>query len=179
MTLSTQTRRGFLGATALSVAGLTTSGHVARANSAGSGDTFHFEVQRSEAEWRAALSEEDYHILREGGTEAPKSSPLWENQAAGTYHCKGCALPVYTSRWQAHPGIGFVFFRQNVPNSVLMGIDQTNPYTGSAEMVPDILALIETHCRRCGSHFGHLLTINGTSLHCINGASLDFAAAEA
>lgn len=55
-----------------------------------------------------------------------------------------------------------------------MGIDQTNPYSDSDEIVPDILALIEVHCRRCGSHFGHLLVINNTALHCTNGAAMNF-----
>lgn len=174
------TRRGFLGAAALAA----TSGAAvlsapgARANPMAAED-FAYEVQRSEAEWRELLTDAEFHILREGGTETPQSSAWWQNEQAGTYHCKGCDLPLFTSRWQTFPGPGWVFFRQNIPASVLTGTDQTNPYTGSSEPVPDILALIEVHCRRCGSHLGHLLTINGTTLHCINGSALNFVPAEA
>lgn len=173
----THSRRAFLGTAAFGVLSVaqTRPGDTAVA----ADETFTFEIQRTEAEWRAMLTDAEFAIMREGATEPAKSSPWWQSREEGSYACKGCDLPLYVSRWQTYPDIGWVFFRQSVPNAVMMGIDQSNPYGGSAEMVPDELALIETHCRRCGSHLGHIIAVRGDALHCINGTSLTFNPAEA
>ncbi len=155
------------------------------------GDAFAFEVIRSEAEWRAQLTEAEYAILREGATEVPKSDPLWDSTAPGMYACKGCALPVYDARWKVVLDIGFLFYRHCEEDSVLTSIDRSvyAQFGGEAgsmgPVVPeglseedlralDTLLLIEVHCRRCASHLGHLLLAKGKLLHCINGAALDF-----
>lgn len=140
----------------------------------GAGEEFVYEIQRTEAEWRDRLTRTEYRILRDGGTEWRNSSPLRNEQREGTYHCKGCGLPVYTSDWKVRLDIGWVFFTQSRPNTVLMSIDSAPAYGGENSMPEPSDALIETHCRRCGSHFGHLVAGNGTVLHCINGASLVF-----
>ena len=133
---------------------------------------FEYSYQQTDAEWRAQLSEFDFTILREGKTEPKKSSPLWKEQRAGAYRCKGCDLRIYSSDYKVKLKKGWVFFRQSEPDSVLLGIDLTTSYGGKKK---DQTA-IEAHCRRCGSHFGHMLYINGEILHCINGASLNFIA---
>lgn len=139
-------------------------------------DGFAYEVTRTDEEWRAQLGEHDFDILRLGGTEVPKSSPLWQETRSGTYACKGCALDLYTSRWKAEVDKGWVFFRQSVPNSLLMAIDF--PDGLQDVMGLEILSAIEVHCRRCGSHQGHILLVEGSVLHCINGASLLFTPGE-
>lgn len=173
----TSSRRAFLGTAALAALSIARPRRADAATVAA--DTFTFEIQRTEAEWRAMLSDEEFAILREGATEPAKSSPWWQSREEGSYACRGCDLPLYVSRWQTYPDIGWVFFRQSVPNAVMMGIDQRNPYGGNEEMVPDELSLIETHCRRCGSHLGHIIAVRGDALHCINGTSLTFSPAEA
>ena len=162
-------RRSFLGAgAALAVsAGSTASSSTEAAKDS----VFEYEVVRSDAEWRERLTIEEYEILRNGGTEAKKSSAYWDHEAEGSYCCKGCGLTLYDSTWQVYPGIGWVFFRQSRPNTILMDIDG-NPYTGMADT--RILSIIEVHCRRCGSHLGHLLTVNNATLHCVNGKALEF-----
>ena len=163
-------RRGFLGAgAALAVAA--TSAATRPAKAAAETADFTYEIVRTEAEWRQMLTVEEFEILRKGGTEAKKSSKYWDQEAEGTYSCKGCDLAVYDATWQVHPGIGWVFFRQSEPNSILMDIDG-NPYTGMTDT--RILSIIEAHCRRCGSHLGHILTVNNATLHCINGKALEF-----
>lgn len=145
----------------------------ARATTVEDDDTFRFEVERSEAEWRAMLTEQEYAILREGDTEWPGSSALWDDYSAGEYTCRGCALHLYTSSRRAPIDKGWVFFYHALPNAVLTGIDTGSPYSMDPD---DDRTLIEVHCRRCGSHLGHILRVDAEVVHCINGASLVFTA---
>jgi len=161
-------RRAVLGSAAASTALL--AGRPARAEG-GSGHAY--EVTRTEAEWRAMLSEEEFRILREGGTETRFASPLVEETRPGVYHCRGCDLPAYDGEWKTVLDKGWVFFYHAVPDAALMSIDGVP--SRYQEMV-DLAALsaIEVHCRRCGSHFGHILIVDGELLHCVNGTSFAF-----
>ena len=169
MTLNPLGRRTFLGGTALSLMALTRP--VSAATTAPSSESFSYEITRSDAEWRAMLSKPEYVVLRKGSTELPKSNPLWNHFEPGSYHCRGCDLTVYDSIWKVPVDKGWAFFSQSRENAILMGIDGPVP-DGMSDDGPG--AMIEAHCRRCGSHLGHILTVEGTTLHCINGISLTF-----
>ncbi|MFT6155161.1 MAG: peptide-methionine (R)-S-oxide reductase [Neolewinella sp.] len=130
---------------------------------------FRYEVQFTDSQWREKLSDHEYQILRKAETEEPKSSPLWKEAAAGDYRCKGCSLLVYASENKVVLDKGWVFFTHSETDSVLNGIDQSTEYDSKV-----FKNLTEAHCRRCGSHLGHILYINKTILNCINGASLVF-----
>ncbi|MEM9756726.1 MAG: peptide-methionine (R)-S-oxide reductase, partial [Pseudomonadota bacterium] len=125
-------------------------------------DTFDYEVTRTEEEWRARLSRNEYRIMRDGGTEWQRSSPFWDSEEVGTYCCKGCGLPLFSSGTKIILPVGWVFFRHSFPRSTLTDIDPINPYNNemNPQPVDDIDALVEVHCRRCGSHLGHLVAIN-------------------
>lgn len=169
----TQTRRRFLATTAVAGASVPLAAH-ATERATGS-DEFRFEIERTEDEWRSMLTNAQYEVLRNGATEPPEYSPLWEETADGTYHCRGCELHAYDSRWKTILDKGWLFFGHSVPNAALTGIDQ-NP--GAEGMVGTIdNTTIEAHCRRCGSHWGHILYVEGRVLHCINGTALEFRAA--
>lgn len=149
---------------------------VARAERVAGKDGFDYEVKRSPEDWQKRLAshygDRDYRILRLGETEVPKSSNLWNEERDGAYHCKGCDLHVYDANWKVPLDKGFAFFRHSVPNSLLTGVDwegDAGPGLGL-----DALSTIEVHCRRCGSHMGHILLVDAKLLHCINGASLVF-----
>lgn len=160
-------------------------------------DTFQYEVTRTDDEWRAMLSEDEYKIMRLGGTEAPRSHPLWDSTEKGTYICKGCDLPIYEGRFKVVIDKGWLFYRHSEPNSVLTGIDKSvysqfggQSGDGGTPMVPtevdisqfseeerdllDPLLSIEAHCRRCGSHLGHVLYVENKLVHCINGTAMNF-----
>ena len=161
-------RRAFLTAT-----GITAAAAVApRQAAAGVSADFSFEVTRTEEEWREMLSEDEFRIMRRGGTELPGSSELWTETRPGDYCCKGCDLLTYRGAWREPVDKGWVFFRHSEENTVLTGVDGPvaeygmDPYTD--------LTMIEAHCRRCGSHLGHILLVDAMILHCINGASLTF-----
>lgn len=170
MTSPINRRSLLLSASAATVAfGQPTQARVA----AGENSDYVYEVAKTDEEWLAQLGEKDFDILRKGYTEGQKSSPLWDEQRAGMYHCKGCDLPVFDGRWKTMvEGKGWVFFFHPVPDSVLTNIDGPTPEYGS--MAPGKEPLTEIHCRRCGSHLGHYLIVAGKMTHCINGASLTF-----
>lgn len=123
---------------------------------------FEFEIQRTDAQWRARLNEEEYRILRRGGTEPRHTSPLATENASGIYACKGCDLPIYSSTHKVILDRGWAFFRHSYENATMTAIDNDQ---------------IEAHCRRCGSHLGHILYVEREILHCINGSALTFTTA--
>ena len=135
---------------------------------------FPYEVTFTDAEWKERLSELQYFVMREGGTEPRQSSLLAFEKRDGTYACKGCDLPAFESTWKVpHFDIGWVFFKQAIPDAVLTGVDMSFNPRGMNE--DEVGATIECHCRRCGSHIGHILNVRGDVLHCLNGTSLVFS----
>jgi len=128
-----------------------------------------FEVTRTDAEWRAMLTNLQYAVMREEGTERAFSSPLDKNYAAGTYHCRGCDLPLYSSETKYDSTTGWPSFWQALPDAV-----RTKPDRKLFSV------RTEVHCRRCGSHLGHIFDDGPQPTgmrHCLNGVSLVFRAA--
>lgn len=148
-------RRGFLLASA---ATLITGANVARAST--------FEIVRTEAEWRDLLSDVEYRVMREEATEKAGSSPLNKETRAGVYHCRGCDLALYSSDTKYDSGTGWPSFWDSL--------------TGTIETKPDrklFVTRTEVHCRRCGSHLGHIFDDGPQPTgkrHCLNGVSLVF-----
>ncbi|WP_291731825.1 peptide-methionine (R)-S-oxide reductase MsrB [Leisingera sp. F5] len=125
-----------------------------------------FEVTRTEAEWRAMLSEAEYQVMREEATERPGTSPLNKETRDGIYHCKGCDLPLYGSAVKYDSGTGWPSFWESLPGAV-----------GTKQDRKLFVTRIEVHCRRCGSHLGHVFDDGPDPTgkrHCLNGVSLVF-----
>ena len=125
-----------------------------------------YEVTHTDAEWRKLLTPAQYNILRQAGTEPPFSSPLLNEARPGTYECAGCELPVFSSKTKYDSGEGWPSFWAPLPNAVLT---QTDNSFG--------MQRTEVHCRRCGSHLGHLFHDGPppTGLrYCIDGLALIF-----
>lgn len=128
-----------------------------------------FEVTRSDAEWRSMLSASEFRVMRQEGTERPGSSPLDKIYASGTYTCRGCALPLYPSATKYDSGTGWPSFWDSLPGSIGSKPDNTL-----------LTRRTEVHCRRCGSHLGHIFDDGPApsgKRHCLNGVSLQFQAA--
>ncbi len=127
-----------------------------------------FEVTRTEGEWRAMLTNLQYRVMREEGTERSGTSPLDKNYADGTYYCRGCDLALYPSDTKYDSGTGWPSFWESLPNSIGTKPDRKLFYVRT-----------ECHCRRCGSHLGHIFDDGPQPTgkrHCLNGASLVFRA---
>ena len=125
-----------------------------------------FQITRTEAEWKALLTPDQYAVLREENTEPPGSSPLLDEHRKGTFTCAGCDLPLFPSEAKYDSGTGWPSFYQPLPNAVGERKDNTLFTTRS-----------EVHCRRCGGHLGHVFDDGPqpTGLrYCMNGLALEF-----
>ena len=128
-----------------------------------------FEITRSDAEWKKLLTPAQYRVLRKEGTERPYTSPLNEEKRAGTYHCAGCDLPVYSSKTKYESGTGWPSFWEPLPNAI-----------GTKPDRKLLTVRTEVHCRRCGGHLGHVFEDGPkpTGLrYCMNGVAMTFKAA--
>ena len=154
-------RRYFI-ASVLAAGSAVTLGRVSGA-SAASGS---FEVTRTDAEWRALLSDFEYAVMREEATERAGSSPLDKQYDPGTYHCKGCDLALYSSKHKYDSGTGWPSFYKSLKGAI-----------GTKEDRKLFAVRTECHCRRCGSHLGHVFDDGPAPTgkrHCLNGVSLVF-----
>ncbi len=130
-----------------------------------------FEITKSEDEWKALLTPEQFAVLRRESTERPFTSALLDEHRKGTYTCAACNLAAYDSATKYDSGTGWPSFFDVLPNAVGKKEDNTLFTTRT-----------EVHCRRCGGHFGHVFEDGPapTGLrYCRNGVALKFAVASA
>ncbi len=102
-------------------------------------------IQKSKAEWKHILSEAQFYVLREEGTERPFSSPLDHEKRSGIYVCGGCTLPLFTSEMKFDSGTGWPSFFTSIPGHLATKNDYLL-----------IVPRTEYHCVRCGGHQGHV-----------------------
>ncbi len=125
-----------------------------------------FEIEKSDTEWRAQLTPDQYQVLRRHGTERAGTSPLDKEYGRGAYRCAGCDLPVFTSDTKFDSGTGWPSFWAPIEDAVGTSTDRGFFMTRT-----------EVHCRRCGGHLGHVFDDGPrpTGLrYCMNGAALKF-----
>jgi peptide-methionine (R)-S-oxide reductase len=124
-------------------------------------------VERTEAEWRALLTPEQYRILREKGTERAFSGALTENDETGNYQCAGCGALLFLSGAKFDSGCGWPSFM--LPSDSNTVVEREDLSHG--------MRRVEVTCARCGGHLGHVFPDgpHPTGLrYCINSASLTF-----
>ncbi|TKA21991.1 Peptide methionine sulfoxide reductase B2, chloroplastic [Salinomyces thailandicus] len=127
-------------------------------------------VQKSDSEWQAQLSPEQFRVLREKGTEAPFTGEYDKHQpTSGTYTCAGCNAPLYTADHKFKSGCGWPAFFDTVPGAVTRHSDRTFG-----------MERIEIVCTNCGGHLGHVFKGEGyptptDERHCVNSVSLKFS----
>lgn len=162
----TVTKRGFLGGASATLGALLLG---AGCSTEAVAETF--EVTRSEEQWRRLLTPAQYRVLRDEGTEQAGSSPLNQEHRSGAYLCAGCNLPVYRSQDKFESGTGWPSFVRPIQGNVRTRPDNTLLTTRT-----------EAHCRRCGSHLGHVFEDGPPPTGqrwCMNGVAMRFAPARA
>lgn len=125
------------------------------------------EVEKTEKDWKKILTEEQYHVLREKGTERPFAGTYNDHNEDGVYKCVGCGTPLFSSDTKFKSGTGWPSFSDVVDNE-------------NIELKEDrSFGMIRTEvlCKNCGGHLGHLF-MDGPKptncRYCINSISLDF-----
>ncbi|CDO97345.1 unnamed protein product [Coffea canephora] len=126
-------------------------------------------VQKSEEEWRAVLSPEQFRSLRQKGTEYPGTGEYDKFYSEGVYNCAGCGTPLYRSTTKFNSGCGWPAFYEGIPGA----INRTPDPDGRR---------IEITCAACGGHLGHVFKGEGfptptDERHCVNSISLKFTPA--
>jgi peptide-methionine (R)-S-oxide reductase len=129
-----------------------------------------FPKGKSEAEWRRILTREQFHILREEGTERAYSHPLNKEKRKGTFVCAGCANRLYASAHKYDSGTGWPSFWQAIDRQAV----------GKSTDFKIGYPRTEVHCADCGGHLGHIFGDGPKPTgerHCINGLALKFVPA--
>ncbi len=122
-------------------------------------------MPENEEEFKNVLTPEEYAVLREKGTEAPFSGEYVHEKADGTYECKVCGNPLFSSDAKFDSGTGWPSFDEALPNAIEQHADTSGG-----------MRRVEITCARCGSHLGHVFDDGPTSTgkrYCINSICLD------
>ena len=125
-----------------------------------------FPVQKTDAAWRAALTPEQYRVLRGHGTERAFTSPLDIEKRAGTFACAACGQTLFSSSTKFDSRTGWPSFWEPLDSAVGTSVDRSM-----------FMVRTEVHCARCGSHLGHIFPDGPrpTGLrYCINGVAMTF-----
>jgi peptide-methionine (R)-S-oxide reductase len=125
-----------------------------------------FEVTHTEAQWRKLLSDNQFRVLRQGGTERPFSSQLNNEHRSGRFTCAGCQLELFSSNTKFDSGTGWPSFWAPLEHAVVANADRSFG-----------MLRTEVLCRRCGGHLGHVFDDGPrpTGLrYCINGVAMGF-----
>jgi peptide-methionine (R)-S-oxide reductase len=123
-------------------------------------------TQKTDTDWKATLTPDQFHVLREHGTEHRDSSPLLHEKRDGTFACAGCGQPLFSSDTKYESGTGWPSFYRPIEGAIGTTTDRSYGMTR-----------IEVHCATCGGHLGHVFPDGPAPTgerYCMNGVALRF-----
>lgn len=123
-------------------------------------------VVKTDDEWRAELTPEQYRVARQGGTERPFTGPYWDDKRKGLYHCVSCGAPLFRSEAKFDSGTGWPSFYEPISPDALVERRDTSHGMVRTEIV----------CGTCEAHLGHLFEDGPQPTgqrFCMNGTALD------
>ncbi len=123
-------------------------------------------MNRTDEEWKKSLTPEQYHVLREKGTERPFTGKYWDTKTPGVYKCAACGVVLFSSDSKFDSGCGWPSFDSMIAaGTVKEHVDKTFGMTRT-----------EVTCANCGGHLGHVFADGPTKTglrYCINSASIE------
>jgi peptide-methionine (R)-S-oxide reductase len=123
-------------------------------------------AQKTDEEWKKTLTPEQFHVLREHGTERAGTSPLNVEKREGIFRCGGCGQPLFTSDTKYESGSGWPSFYRPIEGAIETTTDRSYGMTR-----------VEAHCAQCGGHLGHVFPDGPKPTgerYCMNGVALKF-----
>ncbi len=123
-------------------------------------------MTKTDAEWKQTLTPEQFHVLREHGTERAGMSALNHEKRSGTFKCAACGEPLFTSDTKFESGTGWPSFYQPIEGAVATTVDTSYG-----------MKRVEVHCAKCGGHLGHVFPDGPRPTgerYCMNGVAMQF-----
>ena len=128
-----------------------------------------FDVEKSDADWRAQLDPMQYQVARHAATERPFSGKYWDHWSTGQYNCVGCGTTLFEADTKFDAGCGWPSYSKSINSEVIERVEDR----------AHGMVRVEVRCNKCGSHLGHVFNdgpMPTGERFCINSAAIDFAA---
>jgi peptide-methionine (R)-S-oxide reductase len=126
-----------------------------------------YEVEKSDADWKAQLDPMQYQVARHAATERPFSGKYWDHWSNGQYNCVGCGTPLFEADTKFDAGCGWPSYSKSINSEVIERVEDR----------AHGMVRVEVRCNKCGSHLGHVFNdgpMPTGERFCINSAAIDF-----